>query len=337
VRVALLVVALVCAGCGAATGDVGTAEPLERYGIAVTPPPGWHVRLSRATVEAATVPLAAPGQKPKLGPDDVSVLLFESEPGPQGFLDASEYRAGPPDAFTAADFGPPEFSGTSWGHEPKHHSFARRNFMVAGRYFDLFVEAGAPPSDVAALNALVASFEVRAGDFYPGTIEPPRFPPADGWWVGAAGAGEVRATDVAEVWAATVPYRNGPRELPPTDTLEALPADGILIWVGLARDNRFPPTAELRGEWGHDGSPIQVPLRLSAAHGCACYEGVPDNWLYRLYGSVGEQYYVDLWVFFGGTDEPSAEEYARAQAMLDRLELPDWAPWELDGRGDVVG
>jgi hypothetical protein len=102
--------------------------------------------------------------------------------------------------------------------------------------------------------------------------------------------------------------------------------------VGLARDNRFPTTAELRGEWAHPT--LHLPLRLG--NGCACIEGVPANWLYRLYGPVDEQYFVDLWVFFGDVDEPSAEERARAQAMLDRLELPDWGPWELDGRGEVA-
>jgi hypothetical protein len=332
-RVAALVVALVCAGCGAVDAETGSGEALERYGIAVTPQAGWHVRLTRGTVEAATVPLAAPGQKPTLGPDDVSVLLFEYEPRPQDGLIDPVYKLGVPEPFRVAEFGPPELSGTLWGKSPNRHSFARRNFTVAGRYFDLFVEAGAPPSDVAALNALVASLQVRAGDFYPGKIEPPRFPPADGWWVGSAGGGEVRATDVAEAWAATVPYQNGPRDLPPSRTLETLPPHGILVWVGLARDDRFPPTAELRGEWRKP--PVHLPLRLSDLTGCACFEGVPRNWLYRLYGPVGDQYYLDLWVFFGSADAPSVEELARAQAMLDRLELPNWGPWELDGRGDV--
>ena len=310
-----------------------SGEPLERYGIAVTPPHGWNARLTRGTVEAAPVPLSALGRKPPLGARDVYVQLFEYEPGAQdtAAVLARNYTDGRPEPFRAAEFGTPEVPGET----PRDHGFARRNFLLAGRYFDLFVEAGAlaPPGDVVAdLNALVGSLEVRRGDFYPGMIDPLRFPPTDGWHVDSAGGGEVRAADYAEAWASTVPYQNGPRDLPPSRTLETLPPDGIVIWIGVARDNRFPPTPERRG----NRSPVQLPLRLSDAYGCVCFEGVPDNWLYRLYGPVDEQYYIDLWVFFGRDDEPSAEERTRAQAMLDRLELPDWGPWELDGRGEVV-
>jgi hypothetical protein len=333
VRVALLVLALLCTGCGAVDAEVGSREPLERYGIAVTPPPGWNARLTRGTVEAAHVALGSLGQKPALGPDDLYVQLFEYEPGPQATAAdlARNYANGRPEPFRAAEFGP---SGLP-GENPDNHGWARRYFLLAGRYFDLFVEAGAlaPPGEVVVeLNAIVGSLEVRRGDFYPGSVEPPRFLATDGWYIGSADGGEVRATDYAEAWAATVPYRNGPRDLPPSRTLETLSPDGIVIWVGLARDNRFPPTAERRG----NRPPLHVPLRLSNAHGCACFEGVPDNWVYRLYGPVGEQYDLDLWVFFGRVDEPSAEERNRAQAVLDRLELPDWGPWELDGRGAVA-
>jgi hypothetical protein len=183
-----------------------------------------------------------------------------------------------------------------------------------------------------ALNALVASLGVRAGEFYPGSIEPPRFAALDGWWVGSGGAGEVRANDVAQAWAATVPYRNEPWDLPPARTLETLQPDGILIWVGLARDSRFPPTAELR-----HGRRVELPLTLAQTACNPGWEGQirDDMSLCRLYGNVSGQYDVDLWVFFG-VDEPSAEQRARTQVMLERLQLPDWGPWELDGRGEVV-
>jgi hypothetical protein len=57
--------------------------------------------------------------------------------------------------------------------------------------------------------------------------------------------------------------------------------------------------------------------------------------LYRLFGRFGAQYDVDLWIFFG-EGEPSADQRRRVQAMLDRLELPRWGSWELDGREEVV-
>ena len=40
------------------------------------------------------------------------------------------------------------------------------------------------------------------------------------------------------------------------------------------------------------------------------------------------QYDVDVRVYFGQA-EPTAEMLDRAEDELDRLELPDWGPWEL--------
>lgn len=328
---ALAAIAAACGGVEEPAADEGTR--LERYGISVTPPSGWHARLTRATIEAATVAVPPTGHGVSLADADLIVRLFEYEPGPN-FLAETErsHPEGLPGPFAAEEFGPPELGGDN----PRGHGFARRNFSLAGRYFDLFVEAGAakPPEDaVAELNALLASLEVRAGDYYPGTIEPPWFRPADGWHTASHGGGQVRAADYASAWASTVPYRNGPRDLPPADTLETLPADGILIWVGLARDNRFPPTAELRRR----RPAVSVPLQVGQAQGGPGWEGqVGEISLYRLWGWVGEQYSVDLWIFFGRA-EPSAEQRARAQALLDGLQLPSWGSWELDGLGESVG
>jgi hypothetical protein len=316
--VALLALAPSCGAVDAPTQE--GSQPLERYGIAVTPPPGWHARLTRATVEAGT----AAG--------DLLVRMFEYEPEAEVLLEIQRtHPPGLPGSFTASEFGSPELGGDN----PKGHGFARRNFSMAGRYFDLFVEsAAAKPSEdaVDGLNELVGSLEVRAGDFYPGTIDAPQFAAADGWHSGSHGGGEVRATDHAAAWAATVPYRNEPRDLPPRDTLETLPPDGILIWVGLARDNRFPPTGELRAK----GPQVSVPLQAGQAQGGFGWEGqVRDISLYRLWGWVGEQYNVDLWIFYGRR-EPTAEQRAQAQDALNRLELPDWGSWELDGQGAVA-
>jgi hypothetical protein len=308
--------------CGTAeTHTRGGDAVLERYGIAVTPPAGWHARLTRATVEAQT------------STGELVVRLFEYEPATEVGLEIRRtHPLGQPSPFRAAEFGTTELGGDN----PKGQGFARRNFSLAGRYFDLFVEsASAVPSegDLVGLNKLIASLDVRSGDFYPGIIEPPRFASAEGWHASFHGGGEVRATDHAAVWASTVPYRNGPRDLPPRDTLETLPPDGILIWIGLARDNRFPPTGELRRR----DPVLRVPLQVSATQGGAGWEGqVRDMSLYRLWGWIGEQYNVDVWVFYGRS-EPSPEQRAAAQDALDRLQLPDWGSWELDGRGDVAG
>ena len=333
--VALALLALATAACVAAAPEA--ADPgrsLERYGIRIAVPEGWHARLTRATVEAATVPLASVRPQKSLAAGDMLLHIFEFEPAP-AYYGAAEleraYAEGRPRPFSLDEFGPPEFGGDN----PGNHGFARRNFLLAGRYFDLFVESGSlkPPADaVSELNELLASLEVRAGDFYPGTIRPPRFPPLPGWHVGSGDGGEVRATDHAEAWASTVPYRNGPRDLPPVRTLETLPDDGILIWVGLARDNRYPPTSELRRRLPK----VDLPLDLGQMRGGVGWEGqVRDISLYRLHGLADERFHADVWVFFGG-GEPGAEQRARAQGMLDRLEIPDWGSWELDGRGDAV-
>jgi hypothetical protein len=50
---------------------------------------------------------------------------------------------------------------------------------------------------------------------------------------------------------------------------------------------------------------------------------------HRLWTRVEGQYDVDLRVYFGRPD-PDAGVLASAQAELDRLELPDWGPWELE-------
>ena len=299
--------------------------------MAVTLPAGWHARLTRATVEAATTAVIPAGNDVELDRADLLVRLFEFEPAPESLLETQRtYRDGRLTPFTAAEFSQTELGGDN----PKSPGFARRTFSIGGRYFDLFVESGAvkPTEDaLIRLNALVGSLEIRAGDFYPGTIEPPRFLPAAGWYTDSFGGGEVRATDFASAWASTIPYRNGPHDLPPAATLERLPPDGILIWVGLARDNRFPPTGELRARRPR----VSVPLQLGQTQGGSGWEGqVGEIALYRLWGWVGEQYNVDLWIFYGRR-EPTAEQRALAQGALDRLDLPAWGSWELDGRGIV--
>jgi hypothetical protein len=326
--VALAMLLAVTTGCGALRGQAGASDrTIERYGIQATIPDGWHARLTRGTLEAATVPLGADVQHVALGPDDLVARLFESDPSE---LPGEEqmHPQGGPQPFTAAEFGPPDGGGDN----PGGHGWARRNFRLAGRWFDLFVEAGAAhptAADVTALNALLSSLDVQPGNFYPGTVAPPKFDAAAGWDVGAAGGGEVQVNDTAEAWASTVPYRNEPRDLPPSTTLETLPGDGIVIWVGVNRDNRFPPDVPASAR------AVSLPLQLADASEPSAYEGTVGNTsLARLWGRVGDELDVDLWVFFGRPDPPP-EQRARAQAMLDRLRLPDWGAWELDGRGSV--
>jgi hypothetical protein len=105
-------------------------------------------------------------------------------------------------------------------------------------------------------------------------------------------------------------------------TLESLPPDGIVIWVSLSRWC-YPRGSE-------QGSPIvRRPYRLRDFDVQPGWEGqVRDLPKYQLWTQVEGQYEVDLRVYFGSPD-PTEDMLARAQGELDRLELPDWGPWEL--------
>jgi hypothetical protein len=112
-------------------------------------------------------------------------------------------------------------------------------------------------------------------------------------------------------WASTAPYRDQPDQFPPHKTLAALPPEGIVIVVWLSR---------------HPGSRSRLPRQqapFKIAHTPGSFEGVPSS--RATYGSgadVKGRFDVTLWVFFGRT-EPTTEQLDRAQAEVDRLQLPN--------------
>lgn len=251
--------------------------------------------------------------------DDIVISLYERDPAAEWAAPEQYPKTQEPVAIATRDFAP---QGSDHRLEvPAAHAVAVRSFSLAGRWFDLWVEFGADPAPagrVEEANRVLAGLDVEDGDFYPGSLEPARFSEAGGWFVGTSGSRQ-RGPDneFATAWAATIPYRNGPYELPPFATLEALPRDGILIWVSLFRTPLFAP------RW----QPVPEPFRLDDAEVLPIWEGqVRDIPEYRIWTQVRGQYEVDLRVYFGRPD-PTAEMLASAQAMLDLLELPDWGPW----------
>jgi len=343
-RAALVTVALLATGCGAGAGPEtdsiasATTDAAKsaggRYGLEFTPPKGWHARIRRAAVHAANFPL--PEDRPgwmretsvRLQADDVSAVLFEVEAREGPTTDLSLYAplSGPlrlhPSDFKGSD-------GLTEDSAASGHGFARRTFSLADRLFVLFVEAGSRPArapTLASLNELLASLHVERGDFYPGMVAPALFAPRADWHTGSSGPDQVRADgEWVTSWAATVSYADEWNALPPATTLAQLPEEGILIWLGLERNNRFPPQPN-----GEESFPArQPPFLIRDFERRGAWEGqvehIPE---YVLWGTVGGQYRIDLRVYFGRS-EPTERMLARAQAMLDGLELPDWGPWEL--------
>jgi hypothetical protein len=308
-----------------------------RYGISVSLPPGWDGRVGRGVVQAATFPLP-PEHLPcwvemacgRLTRTDVRVVLFENGRENRPPVDLGEFPELSGDIqLEATDFGPSD--GNSEDSLATGHGFARRTFQLSGRLFVLFVETGSlpPTADaLAGLNDLLGSLVVEPGDFYPGTVEPARFPERRGWHAGTSGPDEAGADgEFTTSWAATIPYADEWNALPPFKTLERLPPDGILIWLGLTRSNRLPPLPQ-----GDPCCPARTPpFRLAEFDRRGSWEGQirPEVPEYVLWGTLADRQRIDLRIYFGRRD-PTEAMLAEAQAMLNGIELPDWGPWETD-------
>ena len=280
---------------------VAAAATIGSHGVSATLPPGWHGRAGHGYLEAATVPLApetgyiGTSTRARLGRHGMLVLLFENT----GAVGMDGVPARRPRPFRAR-----ELRGGS----------AVRNFRIGRRVFSLFVTSGrgGAAGRLAELNRFVRSLRVRQGDFYPGVVRPVRFRKAAGWHTGSTPAAQADAVNQVQSWAATVPWADGPYQLPPHRTLARLGAHGVAIAVTAWRDDRSPP-ARIPA-----GPPFRIALRL-----CGSFEGVPNQLVCTFHGGRARQYDVDVWVAFG-REHPSRADRARAQAELDRLVLPAW-------------
>jgi hypothetical protein len=256
------------------------ANVLHGYGMSITLPLGWQGQISHGLVRVR----------------GAGLRLEIRESTPQQRPDPFFRRRTVP-TLRAADF-----------RSAEHHL----GFTLAGRHFALlpFPSPRRSPAAITTVNSVLRSFTVRRGRFYGQPLPPARLPAAAGWYFGARG-GTLRAEGgQTETWAATVPYRDPPLQIPPHRTLRQLPIDGIIIWVTLSRDSalRLRPFNAVR---------ISRPLIANN------FEGLPRGvGLYR--ATVRRRAYdIDIWVFFK-TIRPAARVIARAQAELDRLRLPPW-------------
>lgn len=270
----LVFVVLVAVATGA-----GPSHVIHGYGMSLTTPDGWNGKITHGLVrlDGAGVRLEIRESSPTKRPDP----FFRRRVAPT--LRASDFRL-------------------------REH---RLGFTLAGRHFAV-LPFPARPSQAAIdkANAALRSFTAKAGTYYGQPLAPARFPRRPGWFVGARPGELLAEGGQTATWAATVPYRDQPSQLPPHRTLSRLPADGVIIWVSLSRDSALQE---------RPFNSLKIRRRMISSN----FEGLPRGvGLYR--ASVRRTSYdVSLWVFFK-TSHPTGHVIARAQAQVDRLRLPRW-------------
>jgi hypothetical protein len=141
----------------------------------------------------------------------------------------------------------------------------------------------------------------------------PGFIPAEGW--NAVSTGLTKPPQASTAIAVDVAFaaESGGVGNLPTNTINHLTNDGVVLFVSL-----YP-----RGKHALDAEypPRKLPLRLSEARLQHGFEGiVPTVALYELKAAVG-RWNVDVQAFFGPS-HPSSDVLVHAQAELDRLILP---------------
>ena len=142
---------------------------------------------------------------------------------------------------------------------------------------------------------------------------PALFAPHPGWHTGhgrvhaCAGVSPARCVQAAS-WAATLPWR-GCRECLPHQMIEALPRDGIILQINVAREH--PLVAKRAGSW---------PPKIRSRDISAGFEGVPHRYgVYQLFARFGRvEAYV--WAFFGRA-RPTAVQLGAANAELHTVRL----------------
>ena len=265
-----------------------SGSPVTGYGLHVNVPSGWQGGIARGEIHAGDQTI------------DVGINEFSSP-------DVASFVTGRmPLTIGAAEFVHMQ-GGT--GYE------TGRSFLDAGRVFQLWVRSPdpqPPAGELDRVNAFLTSFHAGPGDFYPGHVEPATFAAADGWHMGSSGPADIQPDGQQTMsWAATVPYEDAGFQFPPSKTLDALPPDGIVILV----------TLEQHGEPSGYG---KIPLLSDFLRGS--FEGIPADVGTRHFDTLVGHYNADMWVLFGQAD-PTKEQLDRAQAELDRLELPKWPGW----------
>jgi hypothetical protein len=194
-----------------------------------------------------------------------------------------------------------ECFGSSW----------RVDFRDGGRAFTAHVYG--PLRRRREALAILDSLRIRPAPFST-RLRAARFPAAADWRTRVSGpqheGGCLRHQRTS--WAATVPFTNGPSELPPHRMIAALPPDGIIMavvqWVECRRVEGFRA--------------LRPPLRLDRAVRMQFPGPRGDELpLFRVRGRFPGRYNVDLSVFYGRR-RPTPAQGAAAQRELAGVRWP---------------
>ncbi len=201
-------------------------------------------------------------------------------------------------------YGRYECMGPSW----------RVDFRDGGRAVTAHVYG--PPARRREALAILDSLRVRPAPFHE-RLHAAHFPRAPGWRTRISPpSADVPTCGKQRVsWASTVPFLDGPRQLPPSKTIQALPPDGIVTalvqYVDTCRRLKGIPA-------------LRPPLDLTHA----TRSGFPgprgdDLPLYRILGRFPGHYDLDVWVFYGRR-HPTPTQRAAAQRELTAVRWPAW-------------
>jgi hypothetical protein len=207
-------------------------------------------------------------------------------------------------ALPRASYQPYECMGQSW----------RVDFRTGGRAFTAHVYG--PPARRRQAVAILDSLRIRPAPFST-RLHAAHFPAAPGWRTRISGPSREQPSCLTQrlSWASTVPFRDGPEELPPTRMIAGLPPDGIVMAVVQYLDR----CRRLRGI-----PALRPPLSLASA----TRSGFPgprgdELPLYRVLGRFAGRYNFDVWVFYG-RHTPTAAQRAAAQRELGGVRWPAW-------------
>jgi hypothetical protein len=144
------------------------------------------------------------------------------------------------------------------------------------------------------------------------TVAPASFASTTGWHTGSSNHSGAPGQQ-AFTWASTTPFRDGPFAAPPTKTLAAMGPDDLLVEVFLS--------SEKGGAVPHGPA---LPFTLDGGASSQDYPGnTGARWFQQVYGTTTGGRVLSVWVF-AGRPHPTADQVARAQHLIDGLQVPRW-------------